>query len=214
MATTLTNKDNLDKLKKEYKQIEETRNKREGYTNISGLEGLQQQIAIESQKFKDEDTKFLENPSKLCCSMRDDDRTPVLNSKEKQKCETTNHYIPLIRKKLFANCMLNKMKKVKYPEDTEILNLFNENEIMIINQFIELKRNTFDPIKLDNLIKKLYEILDILPKDIDLSDLQVKSKISKEEIIENQRREPKIVVEPKLNKKDTDIQSLESEDDI
>ena len=27
MATTLTNKDNLDKLKKEYKQIEETRNK-------------------------------------------------------------------------------------------------------------------------------------------------------------------------------------------
>ena len=72
---------------------------------------------------------------------------------------------------------------------------------MIINQFIELKKNTFDPIKLDNLIKKLYEILDTLPKDIDLSDLQVKSKNIKRKIIENQRREPKIVVEPKLNKK-------------
>ena len=60
MSTTLTNKDNLNKLKKQYKGLEETRNRREGYTNISGLEGLKQNIAIESQKFKEEDTKFLE----------------------------------------------------------------------------------------------------------------------------------------------------------
>ena len=212
MSTTLTNKDNLNKLKKQYKGLEETRNRREGYTNISGLEGLKQNIAIESQKFKEEDTKFLENPSKLCCSMKEDNGTLVLNSKEKQKCETSNYYIPLIRKKLFANCMLNKMKNVKYPENKVTLNLFNENEIMIINQFIKLQRNTFDPIKLDNLIKNLYKLLDILPKDIELSDLQIKSKLSRENIIQNQLQEPEIIAEPKLVTKDKD--SLQSEDDI
>ena len=76
MATTLTNKDNLDKLKKEYKQIEETRNKREGYTNISGLKVFNKlQLKVKNLR------KILNfsKCSKLCCSMRDDDRTPVLN---------------------------------------------------------------------------------------------------------------------------------------
>ena len=76
----------------------------------------------------------------------------------------------------------------------------------------KITRNTFDPIKLDNLIKNLYKLLDILPKDIELSDLQIKSKLSKEKIIQNQLQEPEIIAEPKLVTKDND--SLQSEDDI
>ena len=69
------------------------------------------------------------------------------NDTMKEKCKTTENFKPLVRKKIFASCLLEKL--IKH---------FSEDEKTIVRQFIRIKRTTFDPILLDTLINKLHKL--------------------------------------------------------
>ncbi len=99
--------------------------------------------------------KFKENPDKYCCS--------VLPTNIHNKCKNTKNFVPFIKKKIFVNCLLEKMINIKIPKQN-FENLFTTEEINIIKQFITLERATYDPLIFDKLINKLYKLLSLLGK--------------------------------------------------